>query len=82
MSTHEQFRICISSPPDREYLVAEIFWGEEQVAEISREACEFEVELYPRRTGQGWHLNCDEFLDVLSQAKGKLAERFDEISFS
>ncbi|MBK8146920.1 MAG: hypothetical protein IPN69_18810 [Acidobacteria bacterium] len=77
MSTHEEFRFCISSPPDRKYLVAEIFWGEEQVAEISRETSEFEVELYPRRTGQGWHLNFDEFINVLSLAKGALAERFD-----
>jgi hypothetical protein len=28
-------RICISSPPDREKLVAEIFVGDEQVAELN-----------------------------------------------
>ena len=31
------YRICLSSPPDREKLVAEIFVGDVQWAEINQE---------------------------------------------
>lgn len=33
----DKHRICISSPPDREKLVAEIFFGDTQWAELNQE---------------------------------------------
>ena len=65
-------RICISSPPDREHLVAEIFFGEIQWAEINQEGNELEVEIYPRPDGEPWRLGFAEIVSALDQARSKL----------
>jgi len=64
--------ISISSPPDREKLVAEIFWGNDQWAEINQERENLEVEFYPRTDGSPWRINYDDALKALEQAKEKL----------
>jgi hypothetical protein len=46
--TTKDMRICISSPPDREKLVAEIFFGDEQWAELNQESGTLELEFYPK----------------------------------
>lgn len=66
------FRICISSPPDREHLVAEVFFGNEQLAEVNQEEGQWNVEFYPRRSGTAWILSLDETLRVLQEAKSRL----------
>lgn len=67
-----KFHICISSPPDREKLVAEIFWGNDQWAEINQERENLEVEFYPRTDGSPWRINYDDALKALEQAKQRL----------
>lgn len=67
-----EFRICISSPPDRERLVAEIFFGDEQWAELNQETDNLKVEFYPKRNGQFWLLSLDAVLESLDQAKRQL----------
>lgn len=69
-----EVRICISSPPDREKLVAEIFFGNEQWAELNQEAGTLKLEFYPRRNGQFWQLSLAEVLEALNQAKMRLAD--------
>jgi hypothetical protein len=66
------YRICISSPPDREKVVAEIFFGDYQWAELSKEGSESKLELYPKPTGETWvlPLNCVE--QALAEAKKRL----------
>ena len=64
--------ISISSPPDREKLVAEIFLGDMQWAEINQERENLEVEFYPRTDGSPWRINYDDALKALEQAKQKL----------
>ena len=65
-------RICISSPPDREKLVAEIFFSDQQWAEINQEGSSLEVEVYPRPDGQPWKINYGEVLNVLQEARARL----------
>jgi hypothetical protein len=48
MNTKNKYRICLSSPPNRSKLVAEIFFGNVQWAEINQEKNALEVEFYPR----------------------------------
>ena len=67
-----KFHICISSPPDREKLVAEIFWGNDQWAEVNHERQDLEVEFYPRPDGSPWRINYDDALKALEQAKQRL----------
>lgn len=66
-------RICISSPPDREELVAEIFFGAEQWAELNQEGLQMELEVYPRRDGRPWQLSYEEVITALTEAKSRLA---------
>ncbi len=67
-----QYRICISSPPDRERLVAEIFFGDEQWAELNQEGLELVLEVYPRRDGTPWRLSFEALTTALSDARKRL----------
>lgn len=66
------YRICLSSPPDREKLVAEIFVGDVQWAEINQEQETLQVEFYPRPDGQPWRINLVDVTTVLDQARQRL----------
>lgn len=69
----EEFRICITSPPDREKLVAEINFGNEQWAELNQEDGTLQLEFYPRsKKGEFWQLSFDEVLESLNEAKRRL----------
>ncbi len=65
-------RICISSPPDREKLVAEIFFGDVQWAEINQERDALEVEFYPRPDGEAWRIDYQDAIKALDEAKRRL----------
>ncbi len=68
----ETMRICISSPPDRERLVAEIVLDNEQWAELNQEGNRLELEIYPKRSGGAWRLDFEDVLNVLEEAKKEL----------
>ena len=65
-------RICISSPPDREKLVAEIFFGDTQWAEINQESGDLQVEFYARPDGEPWQIDFQDALAALNEAKQRL----------
>lgn len=69
---NEKMRICISSPPDREHLVAEVFFGDEQWAELNRERGELRLELYARRDSRPWSFGFDDAMEALSEARKRL----------
>jgi hypothetical protein len=66
-------RISIASPPDRERLVAEIFFGDVQWAELNQESDILELEFYPRPDGQPWRIEFSNAINALSEAKARLA---------
>jgi hypothetical protein len=61
--TKKKFTISISSPPHREKLVADIFFGTEQSneqwAELSQDEGTLRIEFYPRRNRQFWEFSFD-----------------------
>lgn len=65
-------RICISSPPDRQKLVAEIFFDNYQWAELNQEDGTLQLEFYPLPIGELWQLSWDETVSALEQAKQRL----------
>ena len=67
--------ICLSSPPDRDNLVADILCNNEQMMEVNQENNLVNVELYPRQDGRPWVVSYDQLLDLLNDAKNKLMER-------
>jgi hypothetical protein len=69
---NSKMRICLSSPPDREKLVAEFFFDEEQWAELNQEGESLILEIYPRRSGEPWLINFEEMLETLKEGKQKL----------
>jgi hypothetical protein len=69
---NDNHRICISSPPDREKLVAEIFFGDTQWAEINQERKALEIEFYPRPDGKPWRIDYQHALSALNEAKRRL----------
>ncbi|MFZ0565134.1 MAG: hypothetical protein WAM28_02985 [Chlamydiales bacterium] len=70
-----KYRICISSPPDRDNLIAEIFFGDNQLAEINQEKGLFEIEFYPRSDGKLWQIDLFSVINALNEAKVKLKEK-------
>ncbi len=69
---NDKHRICISSPPDREKLVAEIFFRDVQWVEINQEHEALEIEFYPRPDGEPWRIDYEDALKALDEAKRRL----------
>jgi hypothetical protein len=68
----EEMRIYISSLPDRERLVAEIFLGDEQWAELNQEGNRLSLEIYPKPSGGYWSLDFEDVVNILAEAKRRL----------
>lgn len=68
----EKTRICLSSPPDRDNLVVEIFFDDVEWAEINQEHSVFTIEFYPRPDGQPWQFDFFSAINALNDAKLKL----------
>jgi hypothetical protein len=68
----DQYRICISSPPDRKGVVAEIFFGRCQWAELSQDDEEPKLEFYSRPDGKPWTISLRATEEALAAAKERL----------
>jgi hypothetical protein len=64
--------ITIASVPDREKLVAELWYNQELWGEISQETGELILEIYPNPTRGQHQLKCEELLMAVQQAKAQL----------
>jgi len=69
---NKKLRVSISSPPDREHLVADFFIGDEQWAELNQEGGALNLEIYPNRSGEPWVLSFEEVLEVFKEGKRRL----------
>jgi hypothetical protein len=67
-----QYRICISSPLDRRGLVAEIFFGACQWAELSQDEEQPKAEFYSRPDGKPWEISLRAAQGALRAAKKRL----------
>jgi hypothetical protein len=65
--------ITIASPPDRDDLVAELWLGDNQIGEVSRDTKDaLWVELYPALNNEPWRLHLDDLTTALARAKERL----------
>jgi hypothetical protein len=62
----------IASPPDKEKLVAEIFYEHTQWAEIHQELGGLTLELYPRQDGRPWSFSFHDAVAALQIASRRL----------
>ena len=67
-----KFNIELSSVPDRENLVAEIWYENKMVAEVNKETEKFVIEFC---LDEKFSFMLDEFLEVLENAKRRILER-------
>ncbi len=67
----KQFEVIIADTPDREMLVAEIWHQDQMIAEINQENKNLELQIYCK--SEVLILDYQSFLEVLDQAKKKLA---------
>lgn len=65
--------ILITSPSDREQLVAEIWCDDIQLAELNEEEGRPVLEIYPRPTGEAWILDFNDLIDLLQRARTALS---------
>jgi hypothetical protein len=66
-----KFKIEITSVPDREKLVAEIWYCDNLIAEINQESDDYQIEIYP--SGK-LIFSYEDFLEALKNAKNRLKE--------
>lgn len=71
------FKIEIASVPDRNNLVAELWFGENLIAEINNENIDFEIEFYFSETNS---FKLDELLKAIEFAKNKLLDNLGNVS--
>jgi len=55
-------------------LVAEIFYGDHQWAEVNQEGSVLQIEIYPRMDGQPWRIPYEQVIHVLEEAKKQLVD--------
>jgi hypothetical protein len=68
----DNYQILIASPPDGEKVVAEVWCGEEMLAEVANEAGPLTIEIYPKPSGKPWLLDYEEVVKAIQMAKNKL----------
>jgi len=69
----KQLTLQVASVPDREQVVSEIWFGNDQVAEVSNESFDsFVIELYAPPGGEAWSFDLEDFQSILSRAKDNL----------
>jgi hypothetical protein len=67
------FLVEVASSPDRDELVAEIWWNEQMVAEIRKapDGARF-VDVYPSPSCVPWSFDLEDLLAALNQANRRL----------
>ncbi|MFT6921987.1 MAG: hypothetical protein ACJA1C_000985 [Crocinitomicaceae bacterium] len=66
------YEILITSVPDREKRVAEIWQGEALLAEINQENEDLELQIYTPDRSSGISVDYKQFMKVLDEAKNRL----------
>lgn len=65
-------QIVIASMPDKEKLVAELYWDDVMWAELSNETGVLKVRTWGKESGEPWEIPLQDVLGALSEAKKKL----------
>lgn len=67
------FVIEIASTPDRDQLVAEIWWNDQMVAELRRGAdCATYLDIYPAPSNKPWSFRLEDWLRIIEEATSRL----------
>ncbi|QTA87440.1 hypothetical protein [Desulfonema magnum] len=69
---NEKMTITLASVPDREGLVAELWYDNEQWGEIFQEQNELRLALYPNPNHTFWVFSAEDAANAIREAKNKL----------
>jgi len=70
--------VTIASVPDRENVVAELWYQDQLWGELSYENNEFQLEIYPSSKGEAWNFNYEKILQSIINAKEKLVNEISK----
>ena len=73
MNMTSSLRYLVTSPPDRNRLVAEIWHGETMLAEVDCEQGELTLMIYPANNQNTWCIPCIAFAQLLDRAAKDLS---------
>lgn len=71
-AVNRELTISIASVPDRDDLVAELWSGDTQVAELSREHGRLTLEVYQPHAAGAWTLSYEDFVGALGEMRRRL----------
>jgi hypothetical protein len=69
--------VKIASVPDRDNLVAELWYENEQWGEISQETENLQLEMYPRSSEENdnvWSFDLNEIMESLKEAQKRMSQ--------
>jgi hypothetical protein len=67
------FVVEIASSPDRDTLVAEIWWNDQMVAEVRQSPDDSRhIDLYPSPSRIPWSFKLEEWLSAMKEAESRL----------
>jgi hypothetical protein len=66
------FTVEIASVPDRDEVVAEVWWGDTMVAEMRRVKGQLLIDIYPAESGAMWSFDLQSWLRALAEAQRRL----------
>jgi hypothetical protein len=69
---NNKFSVEVTSVPDRDGLVAEIWLDQELLAELRDERGSLHMQIYPAPEGQPWDVPYEAFSRALQQARDRL----------
>lgn len=69
---NKKFTVEIASVPDRDSLVAEIWFNNMMLAELSNHNGKAILEIYPNKADSRLNIECEEFIKALLLAEKKL----------
>ena len=67
-----KFEITVGSLPDKDNLVADIYYDKIQVAEINQETNELIIQIYSYKNINYWEFSLEEFQNIIEEAKQRL----------
>lgn len=66
-----EFRIQPVLSPDEDYVVVEVWWGEDLVYWIVNRSGKWQIQIFPSPTGDPWTFDADAFMQTLARAKAE-----------
>lgn len=69
---NREIKVELTSVPDRDDLVAELWFDQSMLGELRKQSGRIQLELYSRKDGQPWDLDALILVDAINKARARL----------